>query len=171
MEPNLGLLHHRNVKIIDLLITRVLLELVGGTTSFVLLALIFFLVDTMPLPEDLLTVLLGWLLLGWLALALGFIVGALSERSDTFERIWQVANYLLFPISGAVYMVDWLPRFLQEVVLLLPMVHGVEMIRHGYWGGLLPTHENPAYLVACNLVLTLMGLALVRASENKVELE
>jgi capsular polysaccharide transport system permease protein len=171
IEPNLGLLHHRNVKIIDLLITRVLLELVGGTASFLLLALIFFLVDTMPLPEDLLTVLLGWLLLGWLALALGFIVGALSERSDTFERIWQVANYLLFPISGAVYMVDWLPRFLQEVVLLLPMVHGVEMIRHGYWGGLLPTHENPAYLAACNLVLTLIGLALVRASENKVELE
>lgn len=169
--PNLGLMYHRNVKVIDLFITRVLLELVGGTASFALLTLIFSSLGLMSLPVDLITLLGGWLLLSWLALALGFIVGALSERSDTFERIWQVINYLLFPVSGAVYMVDWLPRPLQEIVLWMPMVHGVEMVRHGFWGGMVKTYEDPAYFAACNLVLTLIGLALVRISEKKVELE
>lgn len=171
IEPNIGLLYHRNVKVIDLFITRVLLELAGGTVSFALLTLIFSSLGAMRLPVDMLTVLGGWLLLCWLAFALGFIVGALSERSDNFERIWQVVNYLLFPISGAVYMVDWLPRQLQEIVLWLPMVHGVEMVRHGFWGDLARTYENPAYFAICNLVLTLIGLALVRISERKVELE
>ncbi|MDO4723250.1 MAG: ABC transporter permease, partial [Comamonadaceae bacterium] len=114
---------------------------------------------------------LGWLLLSWLAFALGFIVGGLSERSDTFERIWQVINYLLFPISGAVYMVDWLAKPLQELVLWMPMVHGVEMVRHGFWGEAVTTHEDPGFFIICNLVLSLIGLALVRGSEQRVELE
>lgn len=171
IEPNLGLLYHRNVKVIDLFITRVLLELAGGTASFALLTLIFVSVGAMSFPADPLTVVGGWLLLSWLALALGFIVGALSERSDTFERVWQVVNYLLFPISGAIYMVDWLPRQLQGLVLWLPMVHGVELVRGGFWGEAVKTHGSPTYFVVCNLILTLTGLALVRISERKVELE
>lgn len=171
IEPNRGLLYHRNVKVIDLFITRVLLELVGGTASFVLLTLIFSSLGIMSLPVDLLTVIGGWILLSWLALALGLIVGALSERSDTFERIWQVVNYLIFPVSGAIYMVDWLPSKLQELVLWMPMVHGVEMVRHGFWGDTVRTYEDPMYFVTCNLVLTLFGLLLVRLSERKVELE
>lgn len=171
IEPNRGLLYHRNVKVIDLFITRVLLELVGGTASFVLLTLIFSSLGIMSLPVDLLTVIGGWILLSWLALALGLIVGALSERSDTFERIWQVVNYLIFPVSGAIYMVDWLPSKLQELVLWMPMVHGVEMVRHGFWGDTVRTYEDPMYFVTCNLVLTLLGLLLVRLSERKVELE
>ncbi|PAT36684.1 ABC transporter permease [Vandammella animalimorsus] len=171
IEPNRGLLYHRHVKVIDLFITRVLLELAGGTASFMLLTLIFSSLGMMSLPEDLLTVLLGWLLLGWLAFALGFIVGGLCERSDTFERIWQVINYLLFPISGAVYMVDWLAKPLQELVLWIPMVHGVEMVRHGFWGEAVTTHEDPAFFIVSNLALSLIGLALVRGSERRVELE
>lgn len=171
IEPNRGLLYHRNVKVVDLFITRVLLELAGGTASFALLTLIFSSLGVMRLPLDLLTVLGGWLLLSWLALALGFIVGALSERSDTFERVWQVVNYLMFPMSGAIYLVDWLPKQLQELVLWLPMVHGVEMVRHGFWGDTVRTFENPAYFAACNLLLTLIGLALVRSTERRVELE
>jgi capsular polysaccharide transport system permease protein len=171
IEPNYGLLYHRNVKVIDLFITRVLLELVGGTASFILLTMIFSSLGVMSLPLDLITVLVGWCLLSWLAMALGFIVGALSERSDTFERVWQVVNYLLFPLSGAIYMVDWLPKQLQEIVLWLPMVHGVEMVRHGFWGNSVRTYEEPAYFIACNLLLTLLGMILVRSSERRVELE
>jgi capsular polysaccharide transport system permease protein len=63
----------------------------------------------MQWPQDLIPVLFGWLLLCWFALALGFIIGAISERSEVFERIWHVAIYLMFPLSGAVFMVHWLP--------------------------------------------------------------
>jgi capsular polysaccharide transport system permease protein len=169
IEPNLGLLFHRNVKVIDIFITRVLLELAGGTASLFILTILFSTLGLMNLPNDLLILLGGWLLLSWLALALGFIVGSLSERSETFERVWHVINYLMFPVSGAVYMVDWLPQKLQELVLWLPMVHGVEMVRHGYFGEVVKTHENPAYFVVFNLLLTLIGLALVRSSERRVQ--
>jgi capsular polysaccharide transport system permease protein len=171
IEPNLSLMYHRNVKVMDIFVSRVLLELVGAAASLIVLTIFFASIGAMKWPQDIVPVLGGWLLLCWLALALGFTVGAISERSETFDRVWHVVTYLLFPLSGAVYMVDWLPRAAQEAVLWLPMVHGVEMIRHGYFGQVVPTYEAPAYFAVANLVLTLVGLALVRESGRRVQPE
>lgn len=125
----------------------------------------------MQWPQDVVPVIGGWLLLAWFSLGLGLTVGVISERSETFDRIWHVVTYVMFPLSGAVYMVHWLPKAAQEAVLWLPMVHGVEMLRHGYFGGIVPTHENLAYFATVNLVLTLIGLALVRDIERRVQPE
>lgn len=171
IEPNLSLMYHRNVKVIDIFISRVLLEVVGATGSIFFLTVFFAAIGAMKWPSDMLPIIGGWLLLSWFALALGLFVGAISERSDTFERVWHVWTYLMFPLSGAVYMVEWLPPDAQEAVLMLPMVHGVEMIRHGYFGDVVPTHESPAYFVLANLLLTLVGLALVRESGRRVQPE
>ena len=171
IEPNLSLMYHRNVKVLDIFVARFLLEFVGASASITVLTLFFASIGVMQWPHDILLVLQGWLLLAWFALALGLIVGALSERSEFIERIWHVMTYLLFPLSGAGYMVDWLPKAAQELVLWLPMVHGVEMIRHGYFGSVIPTHENPAYFATANLVMTLVGLALTREAGRRVQPE
>lgn len=171
IEPNLSLMYHRNVKVIDIFVSRVVLELVGGTASLTVLTIFFASIGAMKWPQDTVPILGGWMLLCWFALALGFVIGAISERSETFERVWHVVTYLLFPLSGALFMVHWLPRGAQEAVLWLPMVHGVEMIRHGYFGHVVPTYENPEYFAVANLLLTLFGLALVRESGRRVQPE
>nr|VFJ49138.1 MAG: capsular polysaccharide transport system permease protein [Candidatus Kentron sp. DK] len=168
ISANRNLLYHRNVKVIDIFISRVLLELVGSTASFVILTTVFAFVGAMDWPRDLVPVLGGWLLLCWFGLALGFVVGALSERIEAFMRIWQVINRILFFVSGTFFMVHWLPEAVQEIILWLPMVHGVEMVRHGYFGDMIPTYESPGYFAAVNLTLTLIGLVLVRQSSRGV---
>ena len=169
IEPNLALMYHRNVKVIDIFISRVILEILGATASIIILTTLFSAIGFMSWPQDLILVIGGWLLLSWFALALGLIVGAISEWSDMFERTWHIVTYLMFPLSGAVFMVDWLPRSSQVLLLWLPMVHGVEMIRHGYFGHVVPTYENPTYFAAANLILTLIGLALVRQCGHRVQ--
>jgi capsular polysaccharide transport system permease protein len=171
IEPNLALMYHRNVKVIDIFLSRILLELVGASASIIVLTIFFASIGAMQWPHDMLLVLEGWLLLGWFALALGFIVGAISERSETFERIWHVVTYLMFPLSGALFMVDWLPPAAQQAILWLPMVHGTEMIRHGFFGNIVPTYEDPAYFASVNMLLTLIGFALVRDAGRRVQPE
>jgi ABC-type polysaccharide/polyol phosphate export permease len=171
IEPNLALMYHRNVKVLDIFLARFLLEFVGASASITMLTVFFAGIGMMQWPHDILIILAGWLLLAWFAMALGLIVGALSERSELIERVWHVITYLLFPLSGAVYMVDWLPKAAQDAVLWLPMVHGVEMIRHGYFGGVIPTHENPAYFATVNLVMTLFGLILTLEAGRRVQPE
>ncbi|CBJ51871.1 ABC transporter permease [Ralstonia solanacearum] len=171
IEPNLALLYHRNVRVIDLFAARLILEIGGATISFVVLLLTFIATGLMDLPADVLTMAYAWLLLAWFAASLGLVVGALSERSEAVERFWHTLAYLLFPLSGAVFLVNWLPPVAREIVLWLPMVHGVEMLRHGYFGDLVRTHADPAYLALVNACLMLIGLALVRETGRRVEPE
>jgi capsular polysaccharide transport system permease protein len=158
IQQNLSLLYHRNVRVLDVFVTRILLEEAGATASFALLTIIFLAMEWITAPSDPLTVIGGWLLLCWFGGALAILIGAATEYSELVDRLWHPASYLLFPLSGAGFMVDWLPPTGRDVVLLLPMVHGVEMVREGFFGSVVTTYYDPAYMVTCNLVLTLVGL-------------
>jgi len=164
---NRPLLYHRNVRPLDVYVSRIVLEWIGATASLMLLTVFFVGIEAMQFPADLLLVIGAWLLLAWFSLGLALIIGVLSEISETVERTWPIITYILFPLSGAVFMVHWLPKVAQDAILWLPIVHGVEMIRHGYFGDLVPTYESPMYLVVCNLLLTLIGFWMVRAISNR----
>ena len=171
IEVNLSLMYHRNVRVLDVFMARIILEIVGATTSMMVLTITFSAMGWMNFPVDILTAIFGWLLLAWFAFALSLVVGAASERSEVVERVWHIFTYLLFPLSGAAFLVDWLPKAFQEAILWVPMVHGTEMIRHGYFGSSVRTYENPTYMILCNSVITLIGLALVRETGRRVEPE
>ena len=169
IEANLPLLFHRNVKVIDVFLTRIVLEIAGATASFAILATFFTSIGWMVPPVDMLEVVFGWLMLAWFGTALALLIGAATAYSHVVEKLWAPASYLLFPISGAAFMVDWLPPAFQKVVLLLPMVHGVEILREGYFGNVVKSHYDAAYMAMCCLILTLAALYLVRDAGKRVE--
>jgi capsular polysaccharide transport system permease protein len=168
VEPNLSLLHHRNVKIFDIYLSRLALEAVGATISFTVLTSIFTTMGWMQPPEDIGMVLLGWLMLAWFGSALAITVGAISERTEIVDKVWHPITYLTFPLSGAAYVVDWLPPAAQNAVLYLPMVHGVELLREGYFGSAVRSHYDLTYMASVCLGLTLLGLLQVRHISGRV---
>jgi capsular polysaccharide transport system permease protein len=169
IDQNKPLLFHRSVLIIDVFLTRIALEIIGATSSFIILSLFFIFVGWMPVPDNLLVVLSGWFMLAWLGASLALLVGAGTAFSHLVYRLWHPMSYLLFPMSGAAFMVEWLPKRLQDAVLYLPMVHGIELMRHGYFGNVVRTHYDMRYMAECCLVLTLCGLYVVREASRRVE--
>jgi capsular polysaccharide transport system permease protein len=169
ITPNRGLLFHRNVRVADLFFARLVLEIAGATMSLFVICGLFIAFGGMEWPRDVLTMAGGWVLLAWFACGLGFVVGAISERSEVASRLWHTFTYLLFPLSGAAFMVDWLPQSLQSIALWVPMVNGTEMLREGYYGARVTAHYSVLYLVLVNLVLSLVGLCMVRSLATKVE--
>lgn len=169
IEQNKNLLYHRNVRVLDVLLARVLLEAGGATASFGVLSLLFMFVGWMPLPEDPLKVAAGWLMLAWFGTSLSLLIGSAAGFSELVDRLWHPASYLLFPLSGAAFMVDWLSPAMRRTVQLLPMVHGIEMLRDGWFGNVVRTHYDPAYMAAACLVLTLLGLLAQRAVGRHIE--
>ena len=168
VEPNLSLMYHRNVKLIDIFLSRILLEFLGATASFFFLSIFFISIGWMSPPNDILKVAIGWFLLTWFGAALGLLMGSMSSRSDLVEKLWHPVSYILFPLSGAAYMVAWLPLTAQQGVMLLPMVHGVEIVRNGYFGTTIEAHYDYFYLIAWCLCLTLLGLAQERIASRMV---
>ena len=169
IEANKPLLFHRSVLIIDVFLTRIALEIVGASSSFVVLSFFFTFIGWMPAPNDLTLVLEGWFMLAWFGASLALLVGAGTAFSPLVHRLWHPIAYLLFPMSGAAFMVQWLPKRLQEVVLYLPMVHGVELLRHGYFGNAVHTHYDIAYMAECCVALTLCGMYVVREASRRIE--
>jgi capsular polysaccharide transport system permease protein len=169
VEMNKSLLYHRSVQVIDVFLTRIALEVCGATCSLIVLSSVFTYVGWMRPPVDFLLVVTGWLMLAWFGASLALLIGAGTAFSPVVERLWHPAAYLFFPISGAAFMVDWLPRKFQAIVLLLPTVHGVEMLRQGYFGNAVPSHYDIGYMAICCLVLSVAGLLVVREAGRRVE--
>jgi ABC-type polysaccharide/polyol phosphate export permease len=168
IEPNLALMYHRHVKVIDVFLSRLILEAAGATISFIVLVIFFSSIGWMGYPHDILKVLGGWFMLMWFGFSLAIFLGALSARSELVDKLWHPAAYILFPLSGAAFMVEWLPKPAQEFALLLPMVHGVEFLREGYFGDVVRTHYDIAYMALVCLVMTALGLAQERVVSKQV---
>ena len=169
VQPNHTLMHHRNIRLIDIYSARLLLEASGATISFTVLSVLFTSFGWMSLPENPLEVFFGWIMLAWFGCSLALFIGALSERAEIVHILWHPCSYILFPLSGAAFSVDALPSvYYQHAILVLPMVHGVEIIREGYFGSHYHAHYDMAYMAACNLVLMLLGMTQVREVSRKV---
>ena len=65
LQNNLALMYHRNIKVMDIYIARLLIEFGGATISFVVLTLLFLAIDWIAPPDDILKVFAGWLLIAW----------------------------------------------------------------------------------------------------------
>lgn len=162
IQPNLSLTYHRNVKVIDIFLARLLLEAGGATISFVVLSVVFIALGMVQPPEDLLQVAWGWIMLAWFGFGLAILLGALSEQYEMVEKLWHPAAYLLFPLSGAAFLVDALPPEAQKYLLYVPMVHGTEYLREGYFGSRIHAHYDMGYMALVNTALLLLALAQVR---------
>ncbi len=166
--PNLSLMYHRHVKVIDIFASRLILEAAGATISFIFLSLFFSAIDWIHPPEDIGVVLFAWFMLAWFGFSLALLMGALSEQSEIVEKLWGPSSYLLFPLSGAGFMVDALPTAAQDFILLLPMVHGVELLREGYFGSTFKAHYSMTYMIVWCAGLSLFGLAKTRQISRTV---
>ena len=130
--------------------------------SFFFLSLFFTFIGWMEPPEDLLKIIFAWILLAIFGASLAIFLGSLSERYEIVEKLWHPTSYLVFPLSGAAFLVSTLPDAAQRFVLYFPMVHGVELLREGYFGSSVEAVYNTGYLATCTLVMLCLGLALSR---------
>ncbi|MDK3159664.1 ABC transporter permease [Kamptonema cortianum] len=168
LEANLPLMYHRNIRALDIYIARIMIEFAGATISFFTLSLVFILSGWLSPPEDFLKIAAGWMMIAWFGAVLAMTLGALSHEYELVDKFWHPASYLLFPLSGAAFLVSALPPLAREIVLYIPMVHGVEMIRDGFFGSKVEAIYDPGYVLACSLALSVAALILVRWVEKRL---
>lgn len=168
VEPNRSLLFHRNVRVIDIFLTRILLEAAGATSSLMVLGTFFVVTGMMSPPEDVLQVVQGWVMLAWFGAALAIFLGAASEKSELVHKLWHPLSYLMFPLSGAAFLLSALPPQAQAILIYLPMINGTEYLREGFFGSKIHAIYDMSYMTACNMVLTILGLCILRVVSDEV---
>lgn len=169
IAANTSLLYHRNVRVLDTIVARMLLEIAGATVAQVAIMAVLIAIGWIEMPADIFYMLLAWLLMALFAVGLGLVICSIAFRFEPFGKLWSTFSFLLMPLSGVFFFVHNLPQNLQHYVLMMPMVHGTEMFRAGYFGSYAVTYGNPWFVLLSDLVLLLLGLAMVAGFSKGVE--
>ena len=171
IRANTGLLYHRRVTIFDVFFARALLEIGSNLAALVVSFVVFFAVGAIGVPRDLPMFYLGYFFMIWWSVAAALIIGALCERTDWVQQIWQPFSYMYMMFSGFFYLADWLPPALRTVALCQPYTQAYEMIRAGVFGTTITTYGDPAYTTFVLAILTLFGLWLMREARKYLVIE
>lgn len=171
MQANASLLYHRQITVMTLYASRIVVEILGTSAAFMFCMVVFYFSGHVEVPDDPPLMLAGWLLYAWYASATAILVGALSERSEITEKIWGPISYIMIPLSGTFYMVDWMPAQYHEALLWMPPINGVEMVRGGYFDASVKTHFDAVYFIYVNMALTIAGLYAAKDARDFVEIE
>ena len=98
---------------------------------------------------------------GWWATVfpgLLMLITVLSERYEAAEKFINPIQYLVVPISGFLFLVDWLPNDAQRMIWYMPMTHCFEVIRAGFFGSAIQPHYDIAVPLTVSLVLVFLFL-------------
>ncbi|MBR0679877.1 ABC transporter permease [Roseomonas eburnea] len=167
---NRGLLYHRQVTLPDLFYARHLIESIACTGVMVVFVFAAVAMGG-EFPDSPVKMLASMGLMFLLAQGLALMIGAATSEWDGLERFVHAMSYLMLPFSGLFFMVDWLPEWMQEIVLWVPTVHIFELLRDGQFGDTYRPVYDLSYVAGWILVPHLLGLAGLRLVRNRLGLE
>lgn len=168
VQANVGLFHHRQVSVNHVMFARNLSEFMGGTLAFVIVYAALIILGECELPWNWMLFYGGWFLNAWVAFGLSYLFAALSVRFEIMERIVPVATYAMIPASGCFTMASLIPDKYREGYLLIPMPHGVEMVRGAVFGEFVHVYYHPWYAFAWGAVLLFSGIVLLSDAKDRV---
>ncbi|WP_397581501.1 ABC transporter permease [Sphingorhabdus sp.] len=168
---NGSFLYHRQIKILDLILVRFIVELIGHMMAYLFMALVLGALGFFPWPYDLGFLILGWFYYALFTLAVTLVIAPLSEMSEVLEKVIPVTVYMMIPFSGAFYLVSSLVPAAAEVVLYSPPVHAMEMMRYGVFGPSIDPQYDFSYPLAFSLPCLALGLLLCRKVRRRLVVE
>lgn len=168
---NGSLMYHRQIKILDIIIVRFLIEFIGHMMAYLFVVIFLYSFDGFPIPFDLGYLILGWLYFSLFSFSVALVIAPLSEMSETVEKVIPVSNYMMVPFSGAFFLVDLLKPELAAAVLYSPPVHAMEMMRYGIFGPTINAQFDYLYPISFCLPCMALGLLLCRIVRRQLVVE
>lgn len=169
-RSRIGLLHHQQITLIDTILARLILEFIATSVAFAVVYIALVSADVIRPLEDLGPIVVGWTLLGLISMGFAVLFAVLTEIYEIFEHFYGPFQYFMLPISGAFFMVEWLPSYAQELIWYNPTAHCYEMIRQGFFGDYVQTHYTIWYPALCALILLAAGFLLVERVRDYLRL-
>ncbi len=168
MRMSKSTLIHHNVTYYDNFISRVLLEFIATSSAALIIYFILLILKIIEPAYDFGQMIIGWLLMGSLAAGIACLYAGLSESYEVADKFLPAFNYLMLPLSGFFFMVDWLPAQVQQYALYVPLVHAFEAIRAGMFGPSLVTNYSYIYALSCAAVMMCIGLCIINRVRDRV---
>ena len=170
ISANRGLFSYRQVLPVDPVIARCLVEGAIKTFIFILFIAGGELLGLKLFPDDPLLAIVDWMSLWVLGFGAGLVVSVLASLVQEFAILIRISVLPLMLVSGVILPLNFMPQPVLDVVLYIPVVHGLEELRGSFFAGY---HKLPGisefYLWFWALALMVIGLALHIHFEMKLK--
>lgn len=168
---NGSLMYHRQIKIIDFVFVRFVVELIGHMMAYVAIVAVLIPLDLFPVPDNMGYFILGWIIYGLFTLSICVVIAPLAEMSELIEKLAPVTVYIMIPFSGTFTMVSWVSPKVQQVLLWSPSVNAMEMMRAGIYGYDVDAHFGYGVPLGVSMVFMAIGLTLCRRVRRTMVVE
>ncbi|BBB30260.1 ABC transporter permease [Neptunomonas japonica] len=156
-----ALFAYRQVKPIDPVLIRCYLEGMLKSLVFLMFILVCSLIGIDLVPDDPLNALFIWAAIWLLGVGVGLTISVLDSLIPEVGKIIRILSLPLMIISGAMIPLNYLPHNLQQILLLNPIVHGIESLRLAFFSSYRSLPDiNMLYLWGWGLGLVALGLML-----------
>lgn len=158
VEGNRALFNYRQVKPLDTLIARAVLEITIYSIVFVV-----FMVGAGWLGFDVsvhdpLAVMAVFITLGLFGLGLGALACVFVTFFPDAALIVPLAMRPLYFISGVIFSIERVPPEYRDYLLWNPVLHAMELIRAGYFQRIETPYGDPLYLLWFTVASLFLGL-------------
>lgn len=158
VSSNAGLFFYKNVKPIDTIFARAVLELNIHIYVSICLFVIFYFagfdvsIDNFPLyVATILTLFL-------FALGLGILFSIMSAFSDEIQKIVTMSFRPMYFVSGIFFSIGIVPEPAKSILLYNPVIHAIELVRKGFDESFESGYADYSYLAIC--ALSSLGLGM-----------
>jgi capsular polysaccharide transport system permease protein len=161
VEQTRNLFSYRQVKPVDPILVRCFLE--GWIKTFILAGFIAVgvLLGLGMFPDRFLLALFGWISLWLLGISAALLVSVLSALVNEIGKIIQILSFPLLLISGVMFPLNLVPHDLAALLLMNPILHGIELLRAGFFEAYDPVRGvSTIYLWLWILGMLMLGLTL-----------
>ncbi|MGG5888397.1 ABC transporter permease [Falsiroseomonas sp. HC035] len=167
-QANMTLMYHRQVRLLDIMIARNLLEM-GAVTCVLVLVVVGTSWFSAFTPFSIPVLVEAMILMFAFANGLGLLVAAGAARWEILDKIVHPLTYLSLPFSGCMFALHFMPPSWREALLWNPQANLHEMVRDGMFGDMIPAYYDTTYVVIWVVMVNLLGIAAVRAVRAKLE--
>jgi len=170
IEANAPLLYHRSVTVLDLVIARAILEFFAVFCTFAIIMTLIVFVGLAEPPARPLYLMLGWALMWWYCVGHSLMITAFTYERRTLGRFVHPYSYFMTGLSGAFYMMSWLPSGVRAWAEWLPTTTIFETARYGWFESAKDDYCFYGYTSAFCLITTWIGLVALRRTREHIHL-
>ena len=159
-QANKPLFGYRQVKPLDCLIARGLLELIIFIVVYLLLLLLFYWYGVPVAVFDPLMLLLINIAVFFLAAGLGMLLAVVSLQFPDISKIVGMFSLPIMFASGSFFTADMIPQQYWPYLSWNPLLHATELGRTAFFVSFNSRFADPSFFVLCVFVIFTFGLLL-----------
>ncbi|MCC5450301.1 ABC transporter permease [Rheinheimera sp. UJ51] len=164
-----ALFAYRQLHPVDTILVRAFLEVLIKIIVLILLVLGAGFLGYNILPANALAVVGVWIGLWLFAIGVGLVLAVVVTSVQELGKIINMITFPLYFLSGVMIPVQFLPRYLQELLMYNPLLHAVESFRMAFFANYQSIHGiNMQYVMMWAFSLILFGLMLQVRYKNRL---